>query len=265
MVLLCDPSVMTADRIADPPRADATTERAERILSAAYDLLLSWGYKRVTIDDVARHARVGKGTVYLHWKTKEQLFTSLLRRECAAMLEDVVSDIRTDPARTMPHSLLRLLFVGQLRHPLTRAVHAGDSEVLGALAVAPTGQPVTEVLGVHTTLGELVGTLRRHGLVIDDGPEQDQVYAIDAIMSGFFLRADTVAQECAPSPRRQADLLATTIRAAFEPVPPPGSAAVRAAASEVIDDLLRARDRLTDEPVPYPRPAHRPTAGLQTR
>ncbi len=32
--------------------ADARQERAERILDAARDLLLKWGYNRVTIDDV---------------------------------------------------------------------------------------------------------------------------------------------------------------------------------------------------------------------
>jgi AcrR family transcriptional regulator len=33
-----------------------------------------YGYKRVTIDDLAAGAGIGKSTIYLHWKTREALF-----------------------------------------------------------------------------------------------------------------------------------------------------------------------------------------------
>lgn len=56
-----------------PPRGHRQL-RAERILDTTAELLCQHGYKRVTIDDVARRAGVGKGTVYLHWKTREALF-----------------------------------------------------------------------------------------------------------------------------------------------------------------------------------------------
>ncbi|HEY0932927.1 MAG TPA: TetR family transcriptional regulator, partial [Trebonia sp.] len=37
--------------------------RESRILDAAGDLLLAFGYRKVTIEDVARRAEIGKGTV----------------------------------------------------------------------------------------------------------------------------------------------------------------------------------------------------------
>ncbi|WP_163569887.1 helix-turn-helix domain-containing protein [Fodinicola feengrottensis] len=56
--------------------------RAERVLDAAAELIVRWGYDKTTIEDIAR-ARRGraKGTIYLHWKTREDLFIALLRRE----------------------------------------------------------------------------------------------------------------------------------------------------------------------------------------
>ncbi|MCU1639980.1 MAG: hypothetical protein JWN03_255 [Nocardia sp.] len=238
---------MTAHHASGAERSAAESDRAERILAAAHELLLSWGYKRVTIDDIARHARVGKGTVYLHWKTKEQLFTTLLQRECATQLDDLIDGIRRDPTLALPHNLFRDLFLGRRRNPLARAIHEGNSEVLGALAVAPNGQPVTEVLGVPTTLADLVATLRRHRLLVDDGPESDQVYAIDAIITGFFLGGNAVSPEHTPDPARQADLLATAIHRTFEPETAPDTGTSAAAARAVIADLDRARDRLTGE------------------
>ncbi len=54
--------------------------RADRILDAAAELILRWGYRKTTIDDIARQAGVAKGTIYLHWKTREDLFMALLTR-----------------------------------------------------------------------------------------------------------------------------------------------------------------------------------------
>jgi len=63
-------------------------ERAERILDAAAELLLRWGYKRVTIDDIAKQAEIGSGTIYLHWKTRDALFETLMMREAIDRYKD---------------------------------------------------------------------------------------------------------------------------------------------------------------------------------
>ncbi|OLD80902.1 MAG: hypothetical protein AUG54_04740 [Ktedonobacter sp. 13_1_20CM_4_53_7] len=47
-------------------------QRANRILDAAAELMLRWGYNKTTIDDIARYAGVAKGTIYLHWKNHEK-------------------------------------------------------------------------------------------------------------------------------------------------------------------------------------------------
>jgi len=67
--------------------------RAERILDVTTQLFLRHGYKRVTINYVATGAEVGKGTIYLHWKTREALFWAVLQRESARMLEQILADL----------------------------------------------------------------------------------------------------------------------------------------------------------------------------
>lgn len=46
---------------------------AGRIKAAAADLLLERGYERMTVDDVAERAGVGKATVYRRWPSKDEL------------------------------------------------------------------------------------------------------------------------------------------------------------------------------------------------
>src|SRR5512133_3371714 len=72
-------------------------DRAHRILDTATALILRWGYSKTTIDDIARQAGVAKGTIYLHWKTREALFAALMTREKLLFAEDFKQRIIADP------------------------------------------------------------------------------------------------------------------------------------------------------------------------
>src|SRR5579859_2503594 len=76
---------------------DERTLREERLLDAAATLLVRWGYRKTTIDDVAREAGVGKGTIYLHWKDKNALFRAVIRREQQRYDEELQRRIAADP------------------------------------------------------------------------------------------------------------------------------------------------------------------------
>jgi AcrR family transcriptional regulator len=62
-----------------PLRADARRNR-ERILQSAREVFAESGAE-AQIDDVARRAGVGVGTVYRHYPTKEALLTELVRQK----------------------------------------------------------------------------------------------------------------------------------------------------------------------------------------
>jgi len=51
-----------------------------RILDAACALLMERGYQRMTVDEVAERAGVGKATVYRRWPSKEELAHDALQR-----------------------------------------------------------------------------------------------------------------------------------------------------------------------------------------
>ncbi len=105
-------------------------ERADRILDTARDLLLLWGYRRVTIDELARRAGVGKGTIYLHWRSREEVFHAVSTREAAAMADAIVQAIRDDPAEVALHRYLRRLFVEAMNRPVLRALYTRDADTL---------------------------------------------------------------------------------------------------------------------------------------
>jgi AcrR family transcriptional regulator len=55
-------------------------EVREAILDATDALLSRYGYKKMTIDDLAREVGIGKGSVYLHFSSKEEIALSHIDR-----------------------------------------------------------------------------------------------------------------------------------------------------------------------------------------
>ena len=96
----------------------ARTDRETKILEVAADMLVRHGYRRVTIDDVAGAAGIGKGTVYLHWKTREELFGAVFAREVRGAIADMVTALRADPAVALLHRFAAEFFLAILRRPL---------------------------------------------------------------------------------------------------------------------------------------------------
>jgi AcrR family transcriptional regulator len=53
-------------------------QRTSDILSAAEKLFLAKGYDGTTMDDIARAAELGKGTLYLYFRNKEEAFAAIV-------------------------------------------------------------------------------------------------------------------------------------------------------------------------------------------
>ncbi|WP_191061019.1 TetR/AcrR family transcriptional regulator [Geminicoccus harenae] len=67
------------------PRADALRNR-ERVLAAA-KVVFSQGGPEASLEAVARQARVGIGTLYRHFPTREALYEAVYRREVEQLVE----------------------------------------------------------------------------------------------------------------------------------------------------------------------------------
>lgn len=55
-------------------------EVREAILDATERLLARYGYRKMTVEDIAREVGVGKGTIYLHFSSKEEIVLSHVDR-----------------------------------------------------------------------------------------------------------------------------------------------------------------------------------------
>jgi TetR/AcrR family fatty acid metabolism transcriptional regulator len=90
-------------------------ERAALILQAAEEVLSEKGYHDTSMDEIAARVGIAKGTVYLHYPSKEDLIFALFERELAAFLQAVDQIIvQETSARTRLETILRNMYMGLL-------------------------------------------------------------------------------------------------------------------------------------------------------
>jgi AcrR family transcriptional regulator len=68
--------------------------RPQELLAAALDLFVERGFASTRLEDVARRAGVSKGTLYLYFTNKEELFKAVVRENIVPALgeaEDIIS------------------------------------------------------------------------------------------------------------------------------------------------------------------------------
>ena len=88
---------------------DATQPKTTRdsILDATDRLLARYGYKKMTIDDLAREVGIGKGSIYLHFSSKEEIALSHIDRMIERLKADLVRTAKAStPAETRLHQML---------------------------------------------------------------------------------------------------------------------------------------------------------------
>jgi len=190
-------------------------ERADRILDAAAELILRWGYKKTTIDDIAKQARVAKGTIYLHWKTREDLFMALLIREDFNYAEDLKQRIASDPQGSTLRGFIKHSTLALMNNALMKALFLNDTEMLGELAnreYSSTTYPQRIENYKH-----FLTSLRSHGLVSADIGIREQTYIFTAVWIGFLLADPWMPEEFKVSDEEMVELLADSLQRILEP------------------------------------------------
>jgi TetR/AcrR family transcriptional regulator, fatty acid metabolism regulator protein len=92
------------------PRSLKEKQRQERealILQAAEAVLLEKGYHEMSIDEIAARVGIAKGTVYLHFPSKEELVLALVERDTQRLLDIVQSNVSLE---TTSRGKLEIIF-----------------------------------------------------------------------------------------------------------------------------------------------------------
>src|SRR5882757_4940478 len=88
---------MTDQLVVDRPAADGAEDNAKRrqVIEGARQVFLARGFDAASMGDIAKAAGVSKGTLYVYFKDKEELFTAIVMEECVGQAERI---FHLDPA-----------------------------------------------------------------------------------------------------------------------------------------------------------------------
>jgi AcrR family transcriptional regulator len=212
-----------------PAGSAGRRERADAILDAAAELLRAHGYRRVSIDDVAAGASVGKGTIYLHWRTREALFWAVLQRETLQLLERLIEDLAADPGLALPQRLISRIFVELDGRPLVRALLMSNKEVLGALTA---DESVAAAQREMTGQPDYLQLLRDEGLLRPELSVEAGGHVLNCVIQGFFAGAEAADR---PPVATQAELLAFVLSRSLSADEPPTPGQLSALRRSVIE------------------------------
>jgi|ERR1051326_5274202 AcrR family transcriptional regulator len=104
----------------------------DRILDAADRLLARYGYQKMTIDDLAREVGIGKGTVYLHFRSKEEIVLFRVDRVVRRLVERLTAIARAGDSAELKIRKMLVLRV-MFRFDAVQHYTESISEVLRAL------------------------------------------------------------------------------------------------------------------------------------
>lgn len=220
-------------------------ERAERILEAATTLIERWGYGKTTMDDIAHYAGVGKGTLYLHWKTKEDLLHALYYRESAKLAKDIEQRIAGDPEGLSLASMMKHAVLATMKNPFMMAILTRDTAMLGEFAQREYGDALTQQN--FTRFRTLLEALRGQGHLRTDISLHDQIYMFEAIAWGLMTVGPFLPEDLRVSDERAAELLGDAMQRVFEPRSSADSEGKKAASRLIGDYLKEAADFVQEQ------------------
>lgn len=123
-------------------------DRRQQIVDAAGKSFALFGYKATTMDQVARIANVGKGTIYTFFANKEELFQEIMNRLIKEMKR--VAEMAVDPNRLFFDNLnvaLEQLLVFREEHELAVQLAHEVREIGTPMAVEGIEQLEKAVIG----------------------------------------------------------------------------------------------------------------------
>lgn len=163
----------------------------DAILDAAAELFASRQFHEVRLDDIAASAHVGKGTLYLYWRSKEDVYLAIIRRGFAAVLHR----IRDHPASSQAdawqslEAIVEALVEFAFKYP-------GVYRIMRSGILTPEDADIQRVRGL--LVEKIVEALQRgiaSGVLEDESPELTAQYVLSFVRGAVLYPPEGLTPE----------------------------------------------------------------------
>jgi AcrR family transcriptional regulator len=155
----------------------------QRIVAEARRHFFTYGFRRVTMDDLARELGMSKKTLYVHFASKAELLQAVLldkTRNVETDLKRITSDLSSDFLAAL-HKLLAVIqgHMGEIQPPFVRDIQREAPEMFKLIERRRRDL-------IHLYFGKLVEEGRKSGIIRDDIPTRLIVEILFAAVQGIM-------------------------------------------------------------------------------
>jgi len=171
---------MTTDIV---PGKSENREREERILDAAAQLIIRYGYDKTSVSEIADVAGISKGAIYLHFTSKEALFEALLRREFLRYADSWFGYIEADPHGGTIGGIYKAVLYAVNHSPFMTAIVKQDPRILGNYLRKPNN--LFAQLESPSLRSDFLVAMQAAGVVRADVDAQVMAHIMDMLSYGL--------------------------------------------------------------------------------
>ena len=91
----------------------AMDEKKERIVTIAEKIFSRFGFRKTTMDEIAKMARMGKSTLYYYFKSKEDIWAEVIRKESHILRQKLHEAVRN---AVTPQEKIRTYVLTRMKH-----------------------------------------------------------------------------------------------------------------------------------------------------
>ncbi len=211
--------------------------REKRILDAAAEVIVRYGYDKTSMSDIAEAAGVTRAIVYLHFPGKENLFEALLFREVQKYNRDWLTAIEQDPdGGSTIGAIFRSVLYAVDQSPFISALMKQDRRIFGNYL----HKPGNLFASIHTDAlwVDLLQRLRQAGAIRAEIQPAVFAHIMSALAAGLLAATDAPQQGGSPSFEDTLQTVAIMIDRTLVPEGNPQSAAGKAIIHQLAREAL---------------------------
>jgi AcrR family transcriptional regulator len=202
---------LTLERPA-PEAASEDNAKRRQVLDGARQVFLARGFDAASMGDIAKAAGVSKGTLYVYFENKEQLFTAMVMEECVGQAESIFDLDPSDP--DVEGALMRLgvAYINFMCQPQKA------SAIRTVVAIADRMPSIGKVfyengpsIGI-ARLGDYLRAQTKAGVLDVEYPEITAAQFLDTCHATLF-KPVLFNLAPAPEPERVAHVIGVAVRA----------------------------------------------------
>ncbi len=96
-----------------------SSDKREKIIETATKIFSKFGLKKSTIDEIAKKIRMGKSTIYHYFKSKEEIFLAVAKRESDILknnLIEAIKNVELPQDKFREYAKTRMKYLRELRN-----------------------------------------------------------------------------------------------------------------------------------------------------